>query len=76
MAADGLEEGEEIAEGEELADGLAGVDEFEFAAASAGGDVETYESTEAEAVQQGDFLEVENDALCGGNHGADFAFEA
>jgi hypothetical protein len=75
VAAGVFEEGEEIGHAEERARGLVEIDEFEFAAASAAGDVESGERAEAGGVHVMDLLHVDDDALFVGEEVADFGAE-
>jgi hypothetical protein len=70
-----FEEGEEVAHAQEGAEGWAYVNQFYFAATGAGGDVEGDDGAQASAVHEGDFFEVEDDALFVGDQGADFGAE-
>jgi hypothetical protein len=74
-AAGVFEEGEEIGHAEEGAGGLVEVDEFEFAAAGAAGDVKCGEGAEAGGVHVVDLLHVDDDALFDGEEIADFVAE-
>jgi hypothetical protein len=75
VAAGVFEEGEEVGHAEEGARGLVEVDEFEFAAAGAAGDVEGGERAEAAGVHMVDLLHVDDDAFFGGEQVADFVAE-
>ena len=75
VAAGVFEEGEEIGHAEERARGLIEVDEFEFAATGAAGDVESGEGAEAAGIHVLDVFHVDDDALFGGQQVADFVAE-
>jgi hypothetical protein len=75
VAASVFEEGEKIGHAEERARGLIEVDEFEFAAARAAGNVKSGERAEAGGVHVMNLLHVDDDALFGGEEIADFVAE-
>lgn len=62
LFADGGEDGEQASDAEQGADAFAQVDEDEFTAAVAGGDVEADERAEAHAIGVVEAGKVENDA--------------
>lgn len=75
VAAGVFEQGEQIGHAEEGARRFAEVDEFEFAAAGAAGDVESGEGAESGRVHVLDLLHVDDDALFVGQEGVDLGAE-